>query len=208
MHKGKSFLAPPRLFKGERALYFPNFYGQTLERDGKLRDTTPVLEGRVSVVSVFSSQWAENQANTFVEEKVNEELQEIVKGSGGEAQMVRINIEDNALKAWLVKAFMGGLRKKFGESNWGKYFLVRNEITTEIRDAVGLLNSKVGYTYLVDGECKIRWAGSGPAEGDEREGLTKGVRRLLEEARTKKSRRSITPTAEVEDDKITTVAPA
>jgi len=201
MHKGKSFLAPPRLFKGERALYFPNFYGQTLEKDGKLRDTTSVLEGKVSVVSVFSSQWAENQANTFVEEGVNQELSEIVRGSGGTAQMVRINIEDNALKAWLVKAFMGGLRKKLGESNWGKYFLVRNEITTEIRDAVGLLNSKVGYTYLLDGECKIRWAGSGPAEGDERDGLTKGVRRLLDEARTKKPRAPVMPAPETVQEK-------
>ena len=187
LHKGKSFLAPPRLFKAERALFFPNFHGQTLHKDKLLRDTTPLLSDKISIVSVFSSRWAENQALTFSSEKQNPEINEVVKNSGGLAQMVKINIEDNALKAWLVRIFMGGLRKSFGESNWGRYFLVRNEITNEIRDAVGLLNGKVGYTYLLDGQCRIRWAASGVAEGGEKEGLVKGAQRLLEEARTNKT---------------------
>lgn len=185
MHKGKSFLAPPRLFKGDRALYFPNFYGQTLLKDKVLRDTTPVLEDKVSIVSVFSSAWAENQAATFASKKSNPELHEVVKNSGGLAQMVQINVEENALKAMIVRLFMPSLRKRLGVDNWERYFLVRRGITDQIRDAVGLLNSKVGYTYLLDGECKIRWAGSGVCEGDEKEGLVKGTMRLIEELKTK-----------------------
>lgn len=181
LHKGKSFLAPPRLFKAERSLYFPNFHGQTLLKDKLARDTTPVLEDKVSIVSVFSSAWAENQAATFAAKKNNPELHELVDKSDGVAQMVHINVEENALKAMLIRLFMGGSRRKIGKGNWGRYFLVRRGITNEIRDAVGLLNSKVGYTYLVDGECRIRWAGSGDCEGDEREGLTRGVRKLIEE---------------------------
>jgi ATPase complex subunit ATP10 len=77
------------------------------------------------------------------------------------------------------------LRKRLGVDNWGRYFLVRKGISDQIRDAVGLLNSKVGYTYLLDGECRIRWAGSGPCEGDEKEGLVRGTRRLIEEAKRK-----------------------
>jgi len=189
MHKGKSFLAPPGLFKGERALYFPNFYGQTLLKDKILRDTTPLLEDKVSVVSVFSSQWAENQAATFASQKDNPELHEVVKNSGGLAQMVQINVEENALKAMIVRLFMSSLRKKLGPDNWSRYFLVRKGISDEIRDAVGLLNSKVGYTYLLDGECRIRWAGSGPCEGDEKEGLVKGTRRLIAELKTQRMER-------------------
>jgi ATPase complex subunit ATP10 len=188
LHKGKSFLAPPRLFKAERSLYFPNFYGQTLDPDKVFRDTTPTLEDKVSVVSVFSSQWAENQANTFASEQQNPELHELVRQSEGRAQLVKINIEENALKAYLVKMFMGGLRQQLGKENWGRYFLVRNEITTDIRDAVGLLNSKVGYTYLLDEQCRIRWAGSGPAEGEEKDGLMRCTRRLIEEAKTRGKR--------------------
>ena len=187
LHKGKSFLAPPRIFKGDRALYFPNFHGQTLQKDKKLRDTTPVLNGNVSIVSVFSSRWAENQSATFASEKLNPELHEVVRNSRGLAQMVQINIEENPLKAFLVRLFMGGLRKRLGADNWGRYFLVRKGISDEIRDAVGLLNSKVGYVYLLDGDCRIRWASSGPAEGDEKDGLVKGARRLIEEAQGKKT---------------------
>jgi ATPase complex subunit ATP10 len=186
LHKGKSFLAPPRLFKAERALYFPNLHGQTLEKKKPLQDTTPVLADKISVVSVFSSAWAENQAATFASEKDNPELREAIKKSGGAAQLVQINLEDNTLKAMIVKLFMPSLRKRLGVDNWSRYFLVRKGLTDEIRDLIGLLNSKVGYTYLLDGECKIRWAASGPAEGDEKEGLVKGLQRLLDDVKNKK----------------------
>lgn len=186
LHKGKSFLAPPRLFKAERSLYFPNLHGQTLAKQEPLKDTTPTLEDKISVVSVFSSAWAENQAATFASEKHNPELQEAIKRSGGAAQLIQINIEENALKAMIVKLFVSRLRKTMGPDNWGRYFLVRKGLPDETRDLIGLLNTKVGYTYLLDGECRIRWAASGPAEGDEKGGLVKGVQRLLDEMRNKK----------------------
>lgn len=167
LHKGKSFLAPPRLFKAERALFFPNFQGQTLVKDKKPKDTTLVLDDKISVVCVFSSAWAENQVATFASEKQNPKLFEAIKNSGGKAQIVNINVEDNTLKAMLIKVFMGSIRRRLGKENWNKYFLVRRGITEDIRDAVGLLNSKVGYVYLLDGECRIRWAASGVSEGDE-----------------------------------------
>lgn len=184
--KGKSFIAPPGIFKAERALFFPNFRGQTLEKDQSQKDTTPLLEKKISIVSVFSSAWADNQTKTFVSAKENPELGGVVKNSGKVAQMVYINIEDNAFKAWIVKLFMGGLRRTMGIENYNKYFLVRKGITDQIREAVGLLNSKVGYVYLVDGECKIRWAGSGVAEPDEKESLVKATKQVIEESRRRK----------------------
>lgn len=183
MHKGKTFIAPPRLFRGDLSLYFPNLFGQTLSKtDRKPRDTTPVLEGKASVVSIFSSVWAENQANSFVSKEANPALDEVLMASGGQAQLVRINVEENALKAFLIRLFIGSLRRRVGKANWDRYFVVRRGISDEIRESIGLLNSKVGYTYLVDGDCRIRWAGSGLAEPEEREGLVKGVQRLLSES--------------------------
>lgn len=186
-HKGKSFVAPPRLFRADRALYFPNLQGQTLLEDAEVRDTTPVLSDKISIVSVFSSAWAEHQATSFVGTKENAELHEVVAGSGGRAQMVQINVEENPLKSALIKLFKPSLRRKMGREAWGRYFVVTRGMTGQMRDAMGLLNSKVGYTYLLDGACRIRWAGSGIAEGDEREGLVRGVRKLIEEAKGKKS---------------------
>lgn len=182
-HKGKTFLAPPRLFKADLSLYIPNFHGRTLQKtpEAKKADTTPLLEGRATVISIFSSLWAENQVKTFISPESNPALHEAIKASGGKAQIVQVNVEEDTLKAWLIRLFMGSLRARISKEDWGKYFLVRKGITTDIRESIGLLNSKVGYTYLVDHKCRIRWAGSGDADPGEKEGLVKGLNRLLEE---------------------------
>jgi ATPase complex subunit ATP10 len=183
-HEGKTFLSPPRPFRADLSLYFPNLHGRTLAKSGpsaKAADTTPLLEGRASVVSIFSSLWAENQAKTFTSPEQNPALHEVLQASGGRAQLVQVNVEEDILKAWLIRLFMGSLRRRVGKENWDKYFLVRRGITDEIREAIGVLNSRVGYTYLVDHQCRIRWAGSGNAEPEEREGLVKGVQRILSE---------------------------
>ena len=189
-HKGKTFLSPPRLFKADLSHYFPNLYGQTLMKKGpNPRDTTPVLEGKASVVTLFSSAWAENQVQSFVSNQANPALHELLNKSNGKAQIVQINVEDNSLKYWIIRLFMGSLRRRVGKDNWGKYFVVRRGISDEIREHIGLLNSKVGYTYLVDSNCRIRWAGSGPSEPEERDGLVKGVQRLLDEMNKESSQK-------------------
>lgn len=184
LHKGKTFLAPPRLFKHDKSLYFPNLFGHTLLKSTSLaRDTTPVLAGKASVVAIYSTDWARRQADSFIGKKENPALHEILDKHQGRAQLVQINVEDTSyLKYWMVRMFSGSLRKQVGKDNWDKYFLVRKGISDEIKESIGYLNSKVGYTYLVDGDWRIRWAGSGPAEPDERESLTKGLERLLDEA--------------------------
>ena len=138
-------------------------------------------------MGVFSETWAERQVATFVGEKENPELHRLLNEREGEgvAQRVEINYEPNAMKAALIRLFMPGLRRRRAEGAQRRYFVVRRGVTEEMRDDVGWINSKVGYVYLVDGECKIRWAGSGRAESGEKEGLVAGVRRLLEDYRKK-----------------------
>lgn len=183
-HEGKSFLAPPRLFKAELSLFFPNLYGETLAKtDAGPRDTTPLLTGRVSVVSVFSSRWAEQQVASFTSAAANPALHHVVARDPDLAQLVHVNYEDNAGKAWLVRLFRGSLRRSLAERDWNKYFLVRRGITDAIRESIGLLNSKVGYTYLVDHHCRIRWAGSGTGHPDEVQGLARAFDRLVDEVK-------------------------
>ena len=76
---------------------------------------------------------------------------------------------------------MPRLRKQVDKAEHDKYFIVRHGITEAIRDDIGLLNSKVGYVYLVDSECRIRWAGSGRADKDERQSMFQGLVRLVRE---------------------------
>ena len=183
--KGKTFLSNERLFRGESALIFPNLRGRTLVSEGEDQDTTDVLvgKGRVSVVAVFSSGWAENQVKSFVgsDEGQNPELLELLKGN--EAQLVEVNVEPNPLKWWILRAFAYRLRGERAREDWGKYFVVRRGFEEDVREAIGALNSRVGYVYLVDGEGKIRWAGSARAMDDEKESLNRGVRRLIAEAK-------------------------
>ncbi|KAG5913182.1 hypothetical protein E4U53_004970 [Claviceps sorghi] len=184
-HEGKSFIAPPRLFKAERSLFFPNLHGtKLLEPDPLPRDTTPLLTGRASVVSIFSSQWAERQVATFISQESNPALHHVLAESGHLAQVVRVNYEDNKGKAWLIRLFRRWLRNKVAERDWDKYFLVERGITDEIRESIGFLNSKVGYTYLVDHHCRIRWAGSASSHLDENASLAKGLARIVDEIKS------------------------
>ncbi|KAM0803993.1 ATP10 protein-domain-containing protein [Usnea florida] len=85
-HRGKTFLSPPKLFKAESALYFPNMMGYTLAAPSlKTASTTTVLRGKTSIVSVFSGTWAERQTLSFVGQEENPALAgevERLKGEG------------------------------------------------------------------------------------------------------------------------------
>lgn len=175
---GKTFMANPRVFKAEAALYFPNLRGETLAESQA--DTTDVLKGKVTVVNVYSSQWGETQARTFTGQKENPELQEILSAHEGVAQMVDINIEENSMKAWIIALFKWQLKAKRRQEEWGRYFVVRKGVSEKIRETIGLLNGRVGYVYIVDEECRIRWAGSGDAEGTEMQDMNKGFKKLVE----------------------------
>ncbi|KAK2754266.1 Mitochondrial ATPase complex subunit atp10 [Arachnomyces sp. PD_36] len=201
-HKGKSFISNSRLFRGDKALYFPNLAGSTLASPKVLTNTTPILKGKVSVVSVFNGLWAERQVATFVRQPSNPDMYKALEEGGDLAQRVEINVEDNTLKAWLIRMFMWRMRQTMPKEQHERYFLIRKGFVDRLKEAIGMINGKVGYVYLLDENCRIRWAGSGNAEGDELEGLNNGIRKLVEEkkrhsapwaAANDGSRRVVTP---------------
>lgn len=177
---GKTFLANTQIYKKDKALYFPNFHGNTLK--DKNVDTTNVLQGKLSVVNVYSSHWGEMQAQSFTGKSSNARLHDILAQHTGLAQMIDINIEENFLKAWIISSFKWKLKSARSPEEWEKYFIIRKGVSERIRETIGLLNGRVGYVYLVDQECKIRWAGSGDAEGTEMEDLNRGFNKLVTEA--------------------------
>lgn len=184
-HEGKSFLANPRIFRSDRALFFPNFVGSTLLPGAAGRaphSTTLALLNRVSLVSVYSSEWARRQSASFTSPDANPALRDLLARNKGVAQQVEVNVEPNVLRAWVLYAFKGKLRREREEEEWDRYFIVRKGITDEVRESLGIMNEKVGYVFLVDGACRIRWAASGNAEGEEVEYLNKGLKMLVGEA--------------------------
>ncbi|KAL8997998.1 MAG: hypothetical protein Q9169_002838 [Polycauliona sp. 2 TL-2023] len=205
-HNGKSFISPARVFRADKSLYFPNMVGSTLASPSTPSDTTSVLQDRISVVSVYSGRWAEMQTQSFTDEKRHPEIaavfqqqqqqqrqQEIGQDAPPQVQRVEINVEPDWMKALIVRTFMGGIRKQRKEEDWQKYFLVRRGVTEEMRAAMGMANSKVGYVYLVDWLCRIRWAGSADAEGPEKDSLVAGVQRLIDGWRREQEDRSKGP---------------
>ena len=191
-YKGKSFVANERLFRKDKALYFPNMWGQTLSKNGQGpdggHDTTPALKGKISVVGIQSGVWAEEQVDTFLSEKSNPAVDWLLKEHPDKFQRADINVQGDIAKAFLVKLFSGRLRKMVPEDRWDRYFMiklprdVRLGLSDDVRDAMGFLNTQVGYVYLLDADCRIRWAGSGHAWKEELGSLNSGIKRLLEEA--------------------------
>lgn len=183
-HSGKTFLSPPRLIRREKALYFPNLRGYTLANPYEIGDTTSALLGKVSIVSLFSGKWAADQTRTFLEDNEFERQWGLIAGGG--AQRVDINVEDDWMKAWIVRMSLGGIKRLRPEEEWGRYFVVRRGFSSNVKQSLGIANGKVGYVYLVDEDCKIRWAACGEAAEGENEGLVRGVRKLTEGRMVKK----------------------
>jgi len=180
--KGKSWIAPSLLFKAEKSLFFPNLMGRTLSVPERV-NTTHTLFGNVSVVAVFSSAWAEKQVKTFLE-GLEEEVPALVEGA---AQRVDINVEENWLKAAVIKMFVPSLQSKLPVEQHSRYFIVTKGVSDDVRHCMGLWNGRVGYVYLVDWNCRIRWAGSGNAEREERAALIRGLTKLAEDRKKSQS---------------------
>ncbi|KAI9894359.1 MAG: Mitochondrial ATPase complex subunit atp10 [Vezdaea aestivalis] len=182
--EGKSYLQPKGIFKASRSLYFPNLRGQTLsgqpnEGTDGMTDTTTVLEGRVTILAIFQGTWAQEQTATFIDEKFNPNLWNILRGNRGITQLVQINFEEKAMRYAVLQMCLPRMRNTIPKDIQGSYFLMRKGLTQEIRESMGYLNSKVGYIFVIDRSCRIRWAASAKAGEDEIEGLNKVVRRLL-----------------------------
>jgi ATPase complex subunit ATP10 len=185
--RGKGWIANERLWKRDASLYMPNLAGRTLSKDGDSeaglnRNMVNVLKGRISIVCIFSKTWAENQVKTWIS---TPEIQDLINTSGGRAQIVEANVEEKPLYRAVLKLFEWGIRSAKKKENWDKYFFLTG-IPQNVQEMIGVINSNAGYVYLVDGECRIRWAGSGDADEGEKLSLERGLRRLIEE-RTKKA---------------------
>jgi mitochondrial ATPase complex subunit ATP10 len=180
-HGGKSFIANPRIWKKDVSLFFPNIVGRTLASSDP-NSIVPALTGKVTVVSISTSVWADEQTKTFTSVKVNPALEKVIAESNGKAQMAYINLEDKIERRWLLWSFLWRLRKMVPEADHERYFIVSKTLPINFRAQMGWINKEVGYVYLVDQHCKIRWVGSAFATQEERDSLVKGLTRLIDDA--------------------------
>ncbi|KAJ3481526.1 hypothetical protein NLI96_g7600 [Meripilus lineatus] len=173
-HGGKTWIAPRVLIREDKSLYFPDIAGSTLEEGVKAHTTTLCL-GKVSVVSFLSSKISEIQNKLFIEPTQTE------YSSHPSFQHIQINLQENILKSLLVSLFTSSIRKTIPKEQWGHY-LVSNQSMDYIRDDLGITNRHVGYVFLVDQRCRIRWAGCADPMPEEVEALRACTGVLLKRA--------------------------
>jgi len=184
-NNGKTFIAPGQLLKAETALYFPNLAGYPLTNAWKYEDTTPILKGKVSIVSFAQHQFAEKQVESFAGEKQNPALaRELDKWKDQGLQRVNINFEDDIFYATIIWfcVWLGidTSRKRIPKEEWSRSLVVRRCFTHDIKQSIAMFNSRVGHVYLVDQDCKIRWAANGNSNPEERATIAKVVNRLMQ----------------------------
>ncbi|KAF8190530.1 ATP10 protein-domain-containing protein [Pholiota molesta] len=160
---GKTWIAPNVLIREDKALYFPNVKGQCLE-NGKSKDTTPLCFGRISLIAMLGSQISQVHAASFASPTYTRFRDNPL------FQYIQVNLQENILKAFLVRIFSNSLRNTVPKELQSTY-LVSNQNMEYVHDPLGMTNNKVGYVYLVDENLKIRWGGCADALPKEAQAL-------------------------------------
>lgn len=184
---GKLFYSPPSYWRAEKSLYFPNMQGEDLT-SSKTKQICNILQGKVSVVRIYTSQIGEKSSQTFF--KVSEDQESYLSKKGYEdflakyprSQIVDINVTENALKASFVQISKGNLRFLNHPARHDKYFIVpKKTLSLDLRETIHCDNTYGGFIYVLDHEAKIRWVGCGEASKEERDLLWRTVRGLERE---------------------------
>ncbi|KAH8550286.1 ATPase assembly factor ATP10 [Umbelopsis sp. PMI_123] len=170
-HGGKLYEASNKLIRAEKALYMPDFEGQNFKKD-KIH-TTDMLQGKISLMSFVLAQYAEQHVNSFI----NPFLTAFKERK--DVQLVELNVQENLLKQYLMKALLGTIKKNTPLERQDNYVLLYKDIS-RLRRYLGMSNQYIGYIFLVDENCKIRWTAHGMATPQELQNLI-GMTKFLAE---------------------------
>ncbi|CAE6421646.1 hypothetical protein ACGC1H_001847 [Rhizoctonia solani] len=171
-HGGKMWIAPRVLIREDKALYFPDVKGVSLDNRSTVHTTT-ACTGRITLLSVLSTKISELHAQSFAEHTLEQH-----KGNKN-FQYMQINLQENLLKSWLVSLSLSSLRSTV-PPEFQPTYLLSSQNMEYLRVPLGMENKHIGYTYLLDDNLKVRWAGCGFARPEESEALANCTRILLD----------------------------
>ena len=157
-HGGKMYYATSQLIKPEKAGYMPNFEAQNLSR--ATVNTTEKLVGKITLMTFVYAKFGEPHVNTFINPFL-----EKYRGSN-DIQVVEVNVQENLLKQLLLKAFIPSIRKNLAEERRENYCLIMKDIS-KTRKCLDMSNQYIGYAFLIDQDCKVRWTAHGEATPEE-----------------------------------------
>lgn len=167
---GKSWIAPRAYFRADKALFFPNFIGRTATSKTKRGTTSVIRSQKVSIIRIFTSISGEKQADSYFDKPQDEIVEDGF-------QIIDINLPDDFVKEFIVSLFSGKIKSKFQKNpqRADRYFIARKGVSKEVKAAINLENKFTGYIYVVDQNCKIRWAACGNATEEEKAALWRAV---------------------------------
>ncbi|RUS32173.1 ATP10 protein-domain-containing protein [Jimgerdemannia flammicorona] len=178
IHGGKMWEASTKLIKKDKANYMPNFRGVDLYNNQV--NTTDRLHGKTSLMAFVFARFGEPHAASFVDPflevyggQKNIQLIEV----RFEVRAVMMNVQENKLKSLILRAFVPSIRKNTAEARRANYILLYQNIE-RLRKPLGMYNQYLGYVFLVDSECRIRWAAHGLATLPEVKTMLAAVRAL------------------------------
>lgn len=157
-HGGKMYFANTQLIKPEKAGYMPNFIAQDLRR--KKMNTTEKLVGKITLMTFVYAKFGEPHVESFIKPFLEKYGQE------KEIQLMEVNVQENLLKQFLLKAFVPMIRKNLAAERKENYCLIMKDIS-KTRKSLDMTNQYIGYVFLVDQDCKVRWAAHGEATAEE-----------------------------------------
>ncbi|PVV02920.1 hypothetical protein BB560_002621 [Smittium megazygosporum] len=166
----KLFEATAELIPEKRALYMPRLQCKSLL--GNQQEISLFLKGKISLVVFEFAKFAEPHAKSYIEP-----FESIFK-ENPKVNLVQLNIEENMLKAFILKTFLGYIRATIPKYRQNSYFTHFGSINT-IKQQLGIANKFLGYCFLVDKNTKIRWYANGLATKQEQETLIKLTHSLL-----------------------------
>ncbi|KAG0314638.1 Mitochondrial ATPase complex subunit atp10 [Dissophora globulifera] len=164
------------MIQAEKALYMPNIIGTSLKTSEPV-ELVDLLRGKISVVAISGTRFGEEQIETFMAPFLDK--WPIPKDGNSKVQLVELNIQENPLKAGLVRMMVPFVRKSIPEPRHANYVLHYKSIG-HLKDPLSMQNSYLGYVFLVDSNCKIRWGAHGKATEAELKTLLESVQRLSE----------------------------
>ncbi|KZT03768.1 uncharacterized protein LAESUDRAFT_658941 [Laetiporus sulphureus 93-53] len=162
-HGGKTWIAPKVMIREDKALYFPDVAGSDLKSKADAH-TTSLCVGKVSVVAILSSRISELQTANFVKPTLDQ------FANHPSFRFVQVNLQENLLKSLLVSMFISGIRKTIPERYWETY-IISSQRMDYLREDIGMTNRHVAYVYLLDEQCRVRWAGCADPMAQEIEAL-------------------------------------
>jgi len=162
-HGGKTYIAPTSLIREEHALYFPKVVGVRLS-DRAETSTAAICDNRISLVTVVSTNLAEEHALTFTKPALE------AHADDPRLRFVQINLQESTMKYYVLSLFLGNLRNQIPKRDQPNYILSAHDFEY-LYEPLLMVNKYCGYVFLLDPQQRIRWAGAGFATNAERDSL-------------------------------------